>query len=79
MCAIAVLDPFSIPICLILKMFSIPVIFYLFATSSQKQKQYFYLNLGISRREYYLIPFVVEFIAFVILIIISGIIGYATG
>ena len=79
MCAIAVLDPFTIPICLILKLFSIPVIFYLFATSSQKQKQYFYLNLGISRKEYYLIPFVVELIAFVILIIVSGYIGYVIG
>ena len=79
MCAIAVLDPFSIPICLILKLFSIPVIFYLFVTSSQKQKQYFYLNLGISRKEYYTIPFAVEFIAFIILMIVSGYIGYAIG
>ena len=79
MCALVVLDPFLIPICLILKLFSIPVIFYLFATSAQKQKQYFYLNLGISRREYYLIPFVMELIAFVLLIIVSGYIGYAIG
>lgn len=79
MCAIVVFDPFLIPICLILKLFSIPVIFYLFATSAQKQKQYFYLNLGISRSEYYIIPFAIEFIAFVILLTISGFIGYAIG
>ncbi|MCQ2116610.1 MAG: hypothetical protein MJY76_00505 [Bacteroidales bacterium] len=40
---------------------------------------YFYLNLGISRKEYWLIPFVVEFAAFVVLMIISSIIGYAIG
>ena len=79
MCALVVLDPFLIPICLILKLFSIPVIFYLFATSAQKQKQYFYLNLGISRREYYLIPFVLELIVFILLITVSGYIGYAIG
>lgn len=38
---------------------------------------YFYLNLGISRKEYYFIPFVVEFICFVILMFITGKIGYA--
>ena len=69
-------DPFVIPICLILKVFSIPVIFYLIA-SFQKQKIYFYLNLGISRREYYAIPFAVEFIAFLLLMVITVIIGYA--
>ena len=79
MCALVVLDPFLIPICLILKLFSIPVIFYLFATSAQKQKQYFYLNLGISRKEYYLIPFVLELIVFIMLITVSGYIGYAIG
>ena len=38
---------------------------------------YFYLNLGISRNEYYFIPFVVEFIAFVLMMILIGTIGYA--
>ena len=76
MAAFVAYDPFSIPVCLILKLLSIPVIFYLFDTT-QKQKVYFYLNLGISRREYFVIPFTVEFVAFVLLMVITGIIGYA--
>ena len=40
---------------------------------------YFYLNLGISRKEYWFIPFVVEFVAFIVLMVISSIIGYAIG
>ena len=38
---------------------------------------YFYLNLGISRNEYYFSPCVVEFIAFVLMMILIGTIGYA--
>lgn len=40
---------------------------------------YFYLNLGISRVEYYAIPLTVESIFFVICMIVSGSIGYAIG
>ena len=76
MAAFVAFDPFIIPICLILKLFSIPVILYLTA-AFQKQKIYFYLNLGISRKEYFVIPFAVEFVAFVLLMVITGIIGYA--
>lgn len=38
---------------------------------------YFYLNLGISRKEYWIIPFAVEFVAFTVLMVISSIIGFA--
>ncbi len=38
---------------------------------------YYYLNLGISRREYYSIPFIVEFMAYLFMMTISGAIGYA--
>ena len=36
---------------------------------------YFYLNLGISRKEYYYIPFVVEFVGFLIFITLIGYLG----
>ena len=69
--------PLAIPFCLLIKLFSIPIIAYLHASFSKSQEVYFYINLGISRKEYYLIPFAVDFIAFVLLIIVSGTIGYA--
>ena len=77
MAAFAVLNPYSIPVCILLKVFSIPVIFYLFANSPSKQMMYVYLNMGISRNEYYIIPFAIEFTAFVLLMVICGIVGYA--
>ena len=60
-------------------MLSIPVLLYLFISLTRGLKIYFYLNLGISRVEYYAIPAIVEFIFFVICMIISGSIGYAIG
>jgi len=77
MSVVVLLKPLSIPVCIILKLISIPVIFYLRKSISRKQDIYFYLNLGISRNEYEIIPFAVEFLAFVLLIIITGNIGYA--
>ena len=38
---------------------------------------YFYINLGISRNEFFLMPIVVEFVAFVLIMIITWNIGYA--
>ena len=38
---------------------------------------YFYLNLGISRKEYYFIPFVVEFIGFILFITLIAYLGNA--
>ena len=72
-------DPMSVSICIIIKLLSIPVIWYLISNLTKGLGVYFYLNLGISRKEYWLIPFVVEFAAFVVLMIISSIIGYAIG
>lgn len=77
MAVFVVLDPILIDICILLKLTSIPVIFYLFASSACRQRMFFYLNLGISRSEYYIIPFAVDFIAFALLMIISGFIGHA--
>jgi len=77
MAVLAVFDPLLIPSFILLKLASIPVIFYLSASSARKQKMYFYINLGISRNEYLIIPFAVDLIAFFLLMIISGFIGYA--
>ena len=77
MAGFTVYDPFLIPECMLVKLASIPVIFYLISVSGQRQKMYFYLNLGISRNEFRIIPYAVDFIAFILLIIISGIIGHA--
>lgn len=65
-------NPFSIPLCVILKLISIPIIYYLYTTFTRKTEIYFYLNLGISRKEYYMIPFVVEFISFILFVILIG-------
>lgn len=61
------------------KLVSIPVIYYLRSILESGLGMYFYLNLGISKREYLIIPFAVEFAAFVVLMVISSIIGYAIG
>ena len=77
MSVLVVFEPISIPVCIIMKLIAIPVILYLYTTFSRKNEIYFYLNLGISRNEYYAIPVVVEFCSFVLLMFITGKIGYA--
>lgn len=75
--ATAVAVPILVATLLLLKILSIPIILYLYISTQNKVTIYFYINLGVSRMEYYLIPAVVEFAAFLILIILSGSIGYA--
>lgn len=77
MSALVIFQPVAIATCIMLKLISIPIVLYLYTTLSKKVEMYFYLNLGISRNEYYLIPFVVEFICFIVLMFIAGKIGYA--
>lgn len=77
MSALVVFQPVAVPTCIILKLISIPIVLYLYTALSRQVEMYFYLNLGISRNEYYLIPFAVEFIGFAILMSITGKIGYA--
>ena len=79
MSLLVVSEPAAVDICILFKLFSIPVIWYLSSTLTRGLGVYFYLNLGISRKEYWLIPFVVEFVAFVVLMVITGITGYAIG
>lgn len=79
MSALVVSEPTAVDICILLKLFTIPVIWYLSSNLTKGLGVYFYLNLGISRKEYWLIPFVVEFAAFVVLMVISSMIGYAIG
>lgn len=79
MSLLVVSEPTAVDICILFKLFSVPVIWYLSSTLSRGLGVYFYLNLGISRKEYWLIPFVVEFVAFVVLMVISSLIGYAIG
>ena len=54
-------------ICGVLKLISIPIAWYLYKTFDNKNTIYFFLNLGISRTEYYVIPIVIEYIFFRIL------------
>ena len=61
-------NPYAIPMCVLLKLVSVPIILYLYTAFTKNTVIYFYLNLGISRKEYYLIPFVVEFIGFILFI-----------
>ena len=79
MSSLVVFEPLSVSTCIIIKLLSIPVIWYLSSNLTRSLGVYFYLNLGISRKEYWLIPFVVEFVAFVVLMVVSSIIGYAIG
>ena len=70
-------SPPLMSVCLILKCLSVPAILYLFHSFRKETSIYFYINLGISRNEFYLIPVVVEFVAFVLMMIIAVNIGYA--
>ena len=70
-------NPYAIPMCILLKVISIPIILYLFTSLSKKTEIYFYLNLGISRKEYYYIPFVIEFIGFILFITLIAYLGNA--
>lgn len=77
MLLLVLLDPAAVGICIILKSISIPVIWYLSSNLTRELGVYFYLNLGISRKEFWLIPFAVEYVAFVVLMVVSSVIGYA--
>lgn len=68
--------PAMAPVCIILKLMCVPIILCLFKSFQGKHTIYFYLNLGISRNEYYAIPVVVELILFALLLTISISIGY---
>ena len=70
-------NPYAIPMGVLLKLVSIPIILYLYTTFTRNTEIYFYLNLGISRKEYYLIPFVVEFIGFILFITLIAYLGNA--
>ena len=70
-------NPYAIPMGVLLKLISVPIILYLYTTLTRNTEIYFYLNLGISRKEYYLIPLVVEFIGFILLITLTAHLGNA--
>ena len=70
-------NPYAIPMGVLLKLISVPIILYLYTTLTRNTEIYFYLNLGISRKEYYLIPFVVEFIGFILFITLTAHLGNA--
>lgn len=67
--------PTMTPTCVILKIFSIPIVLYLFISTRSKHGIYFYINLGISKIEYYAIPVLAEFIFFVLLLTLSITLG----
>ncbi len=77
MAVLVVFRPLALSTCIAIKVMSIPVIYYLNASSTKEMTMYFYLNLGISRREYHFMPFVVDLVLFILLMLISSIIGYA--
>lgn len=58
-------------LCKILKLLTIPVILYMFRKFDRSGALYFWINLGISRTEYYVIPIVIEYIIFRILIYLA--------
>jgi len=58
-------------LCKIFKLLTIPIILYVFRKFDRSGAIYFWLNLGISRTEYYVIPIVIEYIIFRILIFLA--------
>ena len=71
--------PSTIPACILLKLLSIPVILYLLISLRRDNTLYFWLNQGISKREYYAIPVIVEFLIFVVLLTVCGVLGNVIG
>ena len=71
--------PSTIPACILLKILSIPIILYLIILLQKNNALYFWLNLGISKREYYAIPVILEFLIFIVLLIICGVLGNVVG
>ena len=58
-------------LCKILKILSIPIILYIFRKFDRSSAIYFWLNLGISSVEYYVIPIVIEYVFFRLLIYVA--------
>lgn len=75
----AIISPSTIPSCVLLKVLSVPVILYLLISLRKDNSVYFWLNLGISKLEYYAVPVVVEFLIFVVLITVCGVLGNVIG
>ena len=73
-CIPAFVSPVLIPTCIILKMISVPVVLYLFSRF-KNEEVCFWINLGISKAEYFIIPVAVEFLFFIVLVTLSGILG----
>ena len=70
-------NAYSVLMAILLNIVSIPLFLYLSPTFTKMPEIYFYINLGISRKEYYYIPFVVEFVGFLIFITLIGYLGNA--
>ncbi len=79
MAALVAFHPLAIPVCVVIKLMSVPVIYYLNRDMSKGLGIYFYLNLGISRSEYYMIPIAVDLMLFFVLVSIAGVVGYVIG
>lgn len=58
-------------LCKIFKLLTIPIVLYVFRKFDRSGALYFWLNLGISRTEYYVIPIVIEYLFFRILIYLA--------
>lgn len=79
MAVLVVFYPMMVSAFICIKIISALIIFYLRSILESGFRMYFYINLGISRREYLFIPAVVEFVAFMVLIVVSSITGHAIG
>lgn len=75
--SLAFFNPLAIPLCIMMKLISIPIILYLFMALTKKSEIFFYLNLGFSRKEYYAIPVIVEFIGCILFMIIITVLCHA--
>ena len=58
-------------LCKIFKLLTIPIILYVLRKFDRSGALYFWLNLGISRTEYYVIPILIEYLFFRFLIYLA--------
>lgn len=73
------LSPISIPTFSLLKILSVPVILFFVKSFQKGDTIYFWMNMGISRKEYYYLPIAVEFVLFVLLVSLAGILTNVIG
>lgn len=75
-CVMSVFKPSLIPVFLLIKIFSSPVVLYLQQSLRNTLSLYFYINLGFSKLEYYILPIILDLLSFVVLMTTGSLINH---